>query len=486
MPNKLLMAKLSDYLSMQMGLYFSEKRWGELWHKMSLAMRDFNFDQVERFIDWLLSAPLTRQQVETLASHLTIKETYFFRENNTFELLEKTILTELIKARQKNEKRLRIWCAGCSTGEEPYSMAILLSRMIPDIKDWNITILATDINPQTLQKAKEGIYSEWSFRGTPQWVKDNYFNKSNSGNYEILPSLKNLVHLSYLNLMENVYPALPNNTNAMDLILCRNVLMYFSPDRANSVVGRFYQCLIEEGFLIVGVVEVSALYFSSFTPVHLQHMTFYRKDGLVVKSSRKFPADLIKEPTSVLPKAIAGKRSKPSPSSSRKQLAVPTKIESQQAAYEKALDWYNQGRYPQAESELAGDLRDLKSIILLARTLANQGKLTDALHRCEQALGIEKLNSGYHYLYASILEEQGRLDEAVMALNKARYLDPDFVLAHFALGNLMQRLDRPKERKRYFRNTSELLSKYKPEEIIPESGGITAGRLTEILVATNH
>lgn len=480
------MAKLSDYLSRHMGLYFPEKRWNELWHKMSLAMRDFNFDQVERFIDWLMSAPLTRQQVETLASHLTVRETYFFRETNTFELLEKTILPELIRSRQKNEKRLRIWSAGCSTGEEAYSIAILLTRLIPDIKDWNITILATDINPQTLQKAQEGIYSEWSFRGTPQWVKDNYFNKSNSGHYEIRPSFKDLVHLSYLNLMEDVYPALPNNTNAMDLILCRNVLMYFSPDRAKSVTNRFYQCLIEEGFLIVGVVEVSALYFSSFTPVHLRNMTFYRKGGLVVKSSRKFQADFLKEPLPVLSKAAAGKRSKPSPSSSRKQLAGPAAIQSQQAAHEKALDWYNQGRYSQAESELAGDLRDLKSMILLARTLANQGKLTDALHWCEKALSIEKLHSGCHYLYASILEEQGRFDEAVMALNKARYLDPDFVLAHFSLGNLMQRLGRPEERKRYFRNTAELLSKYKPEEIIPESGGITAGRLAEILVATNH
>lgn len=303
MPNKLLMTKLSDYLSMHMGLYFPEKRWEELWQKMSLAMRDFNFDQVERFVPWLLSAPLTRQQVETLASHLTVRETYFFRENNTFELLEKKILPELIKTRQKNEKRLRIWCAGCSTGEEPYSVAILLIRMIPDFKDWNITILATDINPQTLQKAKEGIYSEWSFRGTPQWVKDDYFNKSNGGHYEIRPSLKDLVHFSYLNLMEDIYPALPNNTNAMDLILCRNVLMYFSPDQAKSVVGRFSQCLIETGFLIVGVVEVSALYFSSFTPVHLRNMTFYRKDGLVIKSSRKFPADSIKKPLPVLSKA---------------------------------------------------------------------------------------------------------------------------------------------------------------------------------------
>ena len=181
-------------------------------------------------MDWLLSSePPSRNQIEILASYLTIGETYFFREKQTFEILEERILADLIKTRRQNERRLRIWSAGCCTGEEPYSIAMLLSKMLPDLKDWNISILATDINPRFLHKASEGVYSKWSFRDCPQGVKERYFRKAKEDRLEILPDIKKMVTFSYLNLVEDSYPSLSNCTNAMDVIFCRNVLMYFAP-----------------------------------------------------------------------------------------------------------------------------------------------------------------------------------------------------------------------------------------------------------------
>ena len=151
-----LLQRLSDYLTARVGLQFTKRNGKELQRKMSAAMTDFGFDQVEEFIEWLLSLSPTRNQIEILASHLTVGETYFFRERRAFEILEQSLLPGLIAARRKTEKRLRFWSAGCSTGEEPYSFAILLDKLIPELKDWNVTILATDINIGAIRKAEEG------------------------------------------------------------------------------------------------------------------------------------------------------------------------------------------------------------------------------------------------------------------------------------------------------------------------------------------
>lgn len=156
-----LLSRLSDFLEAQMGLHFPRARWRDLERGIAAASRESGYAQAEAYIQWLLSAPLTRTQIEGLASHLTVGETYFFREKRSLDILEQQILPELLRARAQTEKHLRIWSAGCCTGEEPYSIAMLLDRLIPDSENWNLTILATDINPRFLRKAVQGIYGTW-------------------------------------------------------------------------------------------------------------------------------------------------------------------------------------------------------------------------------------------------------------------------------------------------------------------------------------
>jgi chemotaxis protein methyltransferase CheR len=129
-----------------MGLHFPIARRSDLERGLHTAARQAGHRHVEKYVEWLLSTPLSKLQIEELAGHLTIGETYFFRNPEQFTLLEQQVLPELIRQKQNDEKRLRIWCAGCSTGEEPYSVAISLRRVIPDIANWKITILATDLN----------------------------------------------------------------------------------------------------------------------------------------------------------------------------------------------------------------------------------------------------------------------------------------------------------------------------------------------------
>src|SRR4030042_1729777 len=163
--------------------------------------------------------------LQRLSDYLTARGGLHFAKRSWKELKQK-----MTAARPKTEKRLRFWSAGCSTGEEPFSLAILLDKLIPDLKDWNVTILATDINTGAIRKAEEGTYSDWSFRDNPPWFKEHYFEKVDGSHHRLLPRIRKIVTFWYLHLSEDHYPALQNNTNAMDFIFCRNVLMDFAPD----------------------------------------------------------------------------------------------------------------------------------------------------------------------------------------------------------------------------------------------------------------
>lgn len=254
---EILLSRLSEIISVRTALHFPREQWADLEQKVISAAQEFNFNDPESFIRWLVSSPLTTKQMDILASHLTIHETYFWREPQVFEALGEHILPEIMRTRGGCEKRLRIWSAGCATGEEPYSLAIALNRLIPDLKNWNITILATDINPGILRKAAAGVYGEWSFRNAPPWLKEKYFFCKGRGKYELMPEIRKMVTFAYLNLAENIYPSPLNNTNAMDIIFCRNVTMYFAPERTRKVGRNLFCALVDGGWLVVGASELS-------------------------------------------------------------------------------------------------------------------------------------------------------------------------------------------------------------------------------------
>jgi chemotaxis protein methyltransferase CheR len=195
------LSRFSDFIGATMGLHFPPQRWLDLQRGVAVAAREFGFEDVPTCMQWLMSAPLRKEQIEVLAGNLTVGETYFFREEKSFEILADGILPALIRSQEGGERRLRIWSAACCTGEEPYSLAILLHQMIPDLEDWNLTILATDLNPRFLSRAKAGLYGQWSFRNTPRWVKDRYFQKTADGRFEILPEIKRMVSFACLNLV---------------------------------------------------------------------------------------------------------------------------------------------------------------------------------------------------------------------------------------------------------------------------------------------
>jgi len=494
------LSDLSNYFADQMGLHFPQERRRDLVRGIEAAALEFGFDSKERCIEWLLSSPLRKDQIEILASYLTVGETYFFRDKHTFDALEQTILPELIRRRRDQDRRLRIWSAGCCTGEEAYSIAIQLSQFLPNHADWNITILATDINPDFLQRASAGRYGEWSFRSSPAWIKDRYFRKISGSRYEILPHLKKMVTFSYLNLAADTYPSLINNTNAMDVILCRNVLMYFAPAQVNKVSQNFYRALVPDGWLIVSAVETSPLLFKDFSTVSFPGALLYRK---FTEASKPMDVVLSSPPLEILDAAWlkpAGEVDVAQPTSlarSAKFLAgldnapsfvpleQPSELESPSDTYETAAELKREGRYTEAaellSSALATNPKNAKVMILLARVYANEGKLDEAAELCWRAIAEEKLDPEVHYLLAIILLEQAKNNQAKHCLKRALYLDQNFVLAHFALGNLHLHQKGYKAAKKHFEIALTILRTAGQQQPLLESEGITSARLIEIL-----
>lgn len=477
------LSRLSSFIADAMGLHFPPERRTDLQRGIADAAHEFGFNTSADCVDWLLATALTKAELDVLASHLTVGETYFFRDRRMFDVLAEQVLPALIRARMNGEKRLRIWSAGCCTGEEAYSLAILLCGLIPNLDDWRVTILATDINPRFLRKAAAGIYGDWSFRDAPTGLRERYFQPVINQRYQVLSKIRQMVTFSHLNLAKDVYPSLATDTNAMDLILCRNVLMYFTPEQTKKCIGYLHRCLVDGGWLAVSPSEASHALFGEFVTRNYPGVILYERNehdarmrptlSPVNNRAGFFHTQLEHEPVHV----------PASPQMGTPAHRVPE--ERTTSPLEQAEALYAQGRYAEVEDILVAvagrNKAEPRIFSLLTRTLANQGKLAEALHGCDRWIAADKLDPAAHYLRAVVLMEQGELEQAGRSLQRTIYLKPDFALAHFALGNLARNSGKQHEADRHFSNTLKLLGRYRADEPLPQSEGLTAGRLTETI-----
>ena len=485
------LSRLSELIGAQTGLHFPRERWTDLERGIAAAAPELGVRDAEACQALLFSSALSKNQIEILADHLTVGETYFFRESESFKILEQRVFSELINSRRGHDQRLRVWSAGCCTGEEPYSVAILLSRLIPDLHNWDVTILATDISPRSLHKAQAALYGEWSFRAAPPWLKADYFRRTPEGRYELLPHVRKMVTFSALNLADDTYPSPTTDTVAMDVILCRNVLLYFSSTRVKEVVQRLGRSLVPGGWLMLSPSEMPFGNLRELGRVSLAAGALRKRAAVPDRTAPIAEGEVAvvhglqwspwssKKPESTTVAVSPSGREVPEP----KELPPPNSPE--QDRYDEAIGFYRQGRYEEAKRRAAESFADNPSdgraLALLGRICANRGELAEAVVWCEKSISLDKLNPGYHYVLASIMVELGRTDEARRAFRRALYLDPAFVLAHLSLGNLADRRGRSREAERHFRNALSMLVACPPETPVAESEGLTAGRLIEII-----
>jgi chemotaxis protein methyltransferase CheR len=376
-------------------------------------------------------------ELDALIAELTIGETYFFRHPEHFDALRNRVLPELIarnRAENPPRRSLRIWCAGCADGPEPYSLAILLKReMAHQILGWEVTILGTDINRHRLAKAREGRFEEWALRSTSEAIKRECFSKEGRF-WTIASEYKEGVFFQFHNLVEHSSPSLLNKLSAFDLIVCRNVMIYFDSDLMRRMIRQFYDCLVPGGWLVVGPTEPNMTSFASFHTVNAPGVTLYQR-----------------------PDQPRG------PVAAAEVFAMP----------------------PLAPVPAVPQVRDLTTEAALSapptlakvRHFAHCGAWENAAQCCEELLGEDNLKATVHFYHGLVLEQMSKHVEAESSLRRAIYLDRQSVLAHYYLGLFLQLRGDPRQAARCFENTLNLLQSRHDADSFPDGDGVTASEL---------
>lgn len=264
---------LRDCIYGHCGIYFDHDSKYILEKRLSHRLTDLNLPSYYDYYHYLKYNRNKDQELMDIMDVLTTNETYFFRESFQLKAFSEEIIPELIKKKSaKGNRSLRIWSAGCSTGEEPYTIAMLLST-IPELSGWNIEIIGTDISQKVLQHARRAIYGKSSFRATEEQDVRRFFHQQDDG-FKVNDSIRELVTISHLNLFDT--PRL-TMLGKVDLIFCRNVIIYFDQAAKKRVIESFHSALYDGGFLLLGHSESLMNITTLFTLRHFKNDMIYQK-----------------------------------------------------------------------------------------------------------------------------------------------------------------------------------------------------------------
>ncbi|HLO50948.1 MAG TPA: CheR family methyltransferase [Kamptonema sp.] len=476
------------------GLHIRPQDRDALVQKIAIRMKAIKLVIPEKYYQFLeIDTEESQTEWRKLILLLTTTESYFLRDRGQFTLLEKVILPEIIERENQlkngssSTRSLRIWSAGCSTGEEPYSLAILLQKLIPDWQDWNILILGTDINEEALEKAKHGIYSPWSFRLVNSGLQQQYFNQ-HKGEWVIDTTLIKNVKFRYGNLVKDDYPNIGEDIYNMDLILCRNVFVYFEAHYIALVLKKFYNTLKNRGYLITGHAELHGQVLGQFRANVFPESVVYQRSELAQEELSRIPPSLShqeeanskyrqqltqidirtapqqravtelkstselsyiepniyqiggKAPLSAtLPTAVL------SPSNNSKEIAIPPiKVSEPVQKFLPKIYKINEECETENQTPISSSLTALEKQNIAVENLLQEAenhfknKAYDrAITKAEQAINFYPHNFDAYYLLAEIYANLGKYDRAINYCEEALEIDsmsvfPYYLLAHIA------------------------------------------------------
>ena len=488
----------------------------------------------------ILAAPTRESQSEwrELVLLLTTNETYFMRDKGQLGLLENTILPELIEQKIKLRKALgiqptlRLWSAGCSTGEEPYSLIIILNKLISDWAEWKILVLGTDINEAAIEKAKRGVYSPWSFRLVEPEVQSRYF-KQRQNEWEIDFKLRESVNFNLVNLVNDNFPNIYKDIYNMDLIVCRNVFVYFEAKYTSIVLKKFAKTLRPGGYLMTGHAEVHGQITSEFKAKVFPESVVYQRcdarknecckiaEGVAVGEANLEFEEAIKPavggtdrllPERIVPTIVQGGNSgemtpiltastplgkmlraryvegdslRDSCASRALAASVSPRSTPEQepqkmvgALILEAKTCFKNQAYSEAiakaKQSIALHSHNFEAYYLLAQIYANLGQYAGAIEYCKRASEVDSMSVFPYFLQAHIAEEKGDLETAKMFLKRIIYLCPSFISAYLELGNIYRKEGQLERAIKMYNSSCEILNKLPPNTPIEQQGKMTA------------
>lgn len=256
------------------GIHFQDSKKYVLESRLSRRLEELGFNDFNQYIQFLTMGPYQSDEFQEMFNRITINETSFFRNEPQLEVFEKQVLSKLLESRQST-KRLRVWSSACSTGEEPYTLAMQIHRSLGvRLPDWHIEILGTDISEKALVTAQAGRYASYSIRSTNPLILKRYFTQVGSF-YQLDPTIQSMVRFELLNL-KDAFSA--KRFGTWDVIFCRNVMIYFDDSMKTHCVQMFYDQLAKDGTLFIGHSESLRNISVPFEPVPIPQAFAYTKN----------------------------------------------------------------------------------------------------------------------------------------------------------------------------------------------------------------
>jgi len=479
---------LIDWISQQTGLSFR-------------SQRDSAAEIINRHIQRsnFGSAATCRQKLESnqaafddLVGELTIGETYFYRDEKQFELIAGEFL-DVMQASRPDDHRLRAWSAGCASGEEAWTLAsVFTNAQLGDRAD----VLGTDISQSSLTRARAGEYGSWSLRGSAG-EKMRRWGTESDRRFTVADRLRPLVTFEYLNLAADQYPSFTSKTVGLDLILCRNVMIYFDRATIQSVAEKLFQCLSPGGWLITGASDPPLADYAPFKLLMRDCGQVYVRPapckaespqsgtrssaGIHNASPNKGGGEATVSGQPILDRQ---NRQRPPIQKTHGRGQQSRHVAQQRAtvqiepAHERASRLLSQGNYQQVLDETDKHFDDIRCCLLRVRALANLDT-EQAADFCSEATTKHQVSAELHYLHAILLTELALYSEAATAARSAVFLDQNLIVGHLALGSALERLGKTAGARRSFRNARRLSENWPENQPVPCSDGESASRLAE-------
>ncbi len=465
--NKTYQEKIIHLIQHRFGIVIHSHQLNELNKILDEAFIKYSLSP-EQYVKLLAEAPESTPLLDDLMAKITVGETYFFRDKNQVKLLQEVILPAIIKKkRAANDLSIRIWSAGCASGEEIYTVVMILTELLPDIDKWKLQLLGTDVNTMALKKGLNGRYNEWSMRSINDYYKKCYFKKENNA-YLLIEDIRDKVDFIYLNLNDNTYPSIFNGTNAQDLILCRNVLIYFSEDNIKHIMMKLCSSLVEDGYLLLGASD----------PVNVKNLDLvFVKNSLFVHKKLAQPVFRVEEKHTLKPPILK-------PNLSKNKIIKTSHRASHEITQAMVLSFIKNGQWYEALKIIDSYKQHKMDAFILnanATVLANLGNLEDAIKLCEESIKIDPINVQTHFILAMSLVELNEMKSAEDELRKVIFLDKNYVQAHFQLGLLLLRIKKHDMGIKCLKNALMIAKSSSQSNFVPGFDELTYGKLSEIL-----
>ena len=506
------------------GLFFEESRNQSLHFALWQRLQHRGYDSYREYYNLLKFHPEGRLEIRELLDLITIGETYFFRNKPQFDVLMRFVLPEIIQRKlDSRDKRIRVWSAGCSGGDETYSIAMAMMEVVPSCQEWRVSILGTDINRNGLACAKEAIYAEKHIAHLPKEYLGKYF-KAGGSTYRLNAKVQELTQFEYHNLAKD--PFINERMRNIDILFCRNVIIYFDGQTTQRVIENFHNCLAQDGYLFLGHSETLWQITDKFERVEFPQTFVYKKRlsparedamkpfiavpeiaiGDLTLSAAPIPA--LYEDGSGPAFEAEGKNwcsgstlSDPPPSGwgvegwtsvkeadiekdfSQQELTsglqeelepledlerppdVKEKVESTYKEATLGLEQMKDQTALSSPHRMIGQGKNhIRTYLTRATILANEARYKEATDILGKIIEVDNLSVEAYYLLGVLSYKSSNLNEAEIQFRKVIYVAPDSVIAYFNLGSMYLYQRKFREAAREFRNAIRLLEKRPKDE----------------------